>query len=138
MTEIINRLILSQEVKDLEIQENKISIKLGNRPPEIFTEDEVETLVLIAEKLHGFCNLQQRTDKEKKMGLNPCNHCMLGGDVKFDVDLCNKVQDFFRTRKEKIKEQIRNLEATKEQNTKDLLWLTRLLNLIEGKTTEPS
>jgi hypothetical protein len=125
-------------MKDLEEQENEISIKLGNRPPEIFTEDEVKTLISIAEKLHGFCKLQQRTDKEKEKGVNPCDRCMLGGDAKFDLDLCGNVQDLFRTRKEKIKEQIRAMEAAKEQNAKDLLYLTRLLGFIEGKTAEPS
>ena len=122
----------------MEKQENQISIKIGDRLPEILTEDEVTTLVLIAERLHGFCNLQQKTDKEKEMGLNPCNRCILGGDVKFDLNPCGKVQDFFRTRKEKIEEQIRAMEAAKEQKAKDLLWLTRLLCFIEGKTTEPS
>jgi len=113
------------------LETDQMTIKIGDRPPEKVTIEEVTELYIIAEEWLKFCRDQERTEKEKQMGWNACDRCPLKGTF------CCKFREFFKTRQEKLEKQIRTLEATKEQSAKDLLSLTRLIVFIEGKTTEP-
>jgi len=91
------------------LEKNQIPIKIGSRPLEPFTSDEVIKLVLIAEEWHEFCKKQKRTEEEKQKGSNPCSLCKL--HTTFDIDLCNLFQEFFRMRTKKLQEMIKEANS---------------------------
>lgn len=108
--------------------ENIISLRIGNRLPEEFTESQLEKLVWIAEEWLEFCQ------KHRKTTDGHCDGCFFNGN---DLDLCGKFQEFFRMRKEKLNQDRQKLEATVSKMKSDLEKIANLKDFLDGKREAP-
>lgn len=114
----------------------QIGIKIGNRPPEAFTEDEVTKLVMIAEKWQQFCLKQPQTAEEKEAELRPCARCPFI-DVIIDPNLCVEFQEFSKMRMAKLNRRLDELDAKHSETTKEREFIINLKGFLEGKGAKP-